>query len=195
MPPKKQIITIFGVLGVVAFGLGYWYGGLSDKWDRKSEWRLLGGIIMGVCWLVLVLKILKDPVKITRYPKLLSIGLSCVLSFGIIYIVTWTFLLLNGLAFEPEHRSAEFTTAMFKSYMLKLSLWASGIVYVAFFVLQSISFVVDKLKKNLGKYVRSSKTKCKWCKETIKADALICKHCGVRFEERETALIAPRESP
>ena len=63
---------------------------------------------------------------------------------------------------------------------------AFGFVYVAVIGIRLIVFVIEKLISNIRKYVRSAKTKCKWCKETIKADALICKHCGMMLKDEET---------
>jgi hypothetical protein len=37
VPPKKQIITIFGILGVVAFGLGYWDGMPEKDSGQRAE--------------------------------------------------------------------------------------------------------------------------------------------------------------
>ena len=37
MPTKKQIIIIFGVLGVLAFGLGYWDGMPEKDSEQRAE--------------------------------------------------------------------------------------------------------------------------------------------------------------
>jgi len=39
--------------------------------------------------------------------------------------------------------------------------------------------------QNLFKFL-GNKIECKWCKETIKADALVCKHCGTMLKDGET---------
>ena len=44
-------------------------------------------------------------------------------------------------------------------------------------ILDPFGFVMKKL---------ANKTKCKRCKETIKTDALICKHCGMMLKDEET---------
>ena len=79
MPPKKHIIII-AVLSMISMGLGYWYGGL-DRYE-KSDYKILLLGLIGVVWFACIRLILMNPIKITRYPKSLSIGLGQVLSAG-----------------------------------------------------------------------------------------------------------------
>jgi len=177
VPPKKHIIII-GVLCVISLGLGYWYGGLERS--EKFIYKQYVSLIIGGAWVACTLLILLNPIKTIRYPKLLSIGLG--------YMATWIFLLLHVSSLESSEPAAIGTVLRFclNWKMVWITGWAFGFLYLVFMVGRLIYFVGEKLISNIRKHLGSSKTKCKWCKEIIKADALICKHCGTMLKDDET---------
>jgi len=102
------------------------------------------------------------------------------------FIATWIFAFIWLMAIRQSSFENTLKFMLSDDGVIFVPFWF-GIIYATFLSFRLLSFVGGKLISNMRKYVGSAKTKCKWCKETIKTDALKCKHCGMMLTDEENA--------